>query len=71
MSTPLPPWQPPPTGWTPTGATGTSSVAVAAVGIFVWVLKVTLNVTVPPDVIVYTAIVTAFFGAYLHPAGRK
>ena len=32
MSTPLPPWQPPPTGWTPTGATGTSSVAVAAVG---------------------------------------
>jgi hypothetical protein len=61
---------PTPSNWTPNGSAGTSSVAVAVVGISVWVLKAACNITVPADIMVYMGIVAAYLGTYLHPAGR-
>lgn len=57
-------------GWSPNGAAGTGVAAGAAVGVLVWIVKVTFHVDVPDYVQNDLIILGSFLGMYVHPAGR-
>ena len=54
----------------PNGAIGTGLAAGAAVGVLVWLVKVTLHIDVPDYVQNDLIILGSAAGTWLHPAGR-